>query len=105
MAEAEHPLRSAPTHRVTVDDVRQLMGASTPHFAMQLRNRIAKLIRDLPEGDAARELGMAEIARLERLGFTGEVRGTEPQDGEKTLRSVNDDAPTRRVPGQRHPLG
>ncbi len=25
-------------------------------------------------------------------------------DGERTLRSVNDDAPTRRVPGQRHPL-
>ena len=104
MAEAEHPLRTTPTHRVTVDDVRQLMGASTPHFAMHLRNRIAKLIRDLPEGDPARQLGMQEIARLERLGFTGEVRGTEPQDGERTLRSVNDDAPTRRVPGQRHPL-
>ncbi len=104
MAEAEHPRRTAPTHRVTVDDVRQLMGASTPHFALHLRNRIAKLIRGLPEGDPARELGVQEIARLERLGFTGEVRGTEPQDGEKTLRSVNDDAPTHRVPGQRHPL-
>ncbi len=105
MAEAEQPQRLRPEHRVTVDDIRQLMGASTPHFALQLRNRIAKLIRDLPEGDPARELGMGEIARLERLGFTGEVRGTEPQDGEKTLRSVNDDAPTRRVPGRRHPLG
>ena len=104
MAEAEQPQRLRPERSVSVEDVRQLMGASAPHFAMHLRNRIAKLIRDLPEGDPARELGMQEIARLERLGFTGEVRGTEPQDGERTLRSVNDDAPTRRVPGQRHPL-
>ncbi len=79
-------------------------GSPRISFAMHLRNRIAKLIRDLPEGDPARELGVWEIARLERLGFTGEVRGTEPQDGERPLRSVNDDAPTRRVPGQRHPL-
>ena len=41
MAEAEQPERLRPEHRVTVDDVRQLMGASTPHFALQLRNRIA----------------------------------------------------------------
>ena len=40
MAEAEKPDRLDPRHRVTVDDVRQLMGASTPHFALQLRNRI-----------------------------------------------------------------
>lgn len=94
-------MRQDPGHRVTVDDVRQLMGASTPHFAMQLRNRILKLIKGLPEGDPARTLGEQEVARLERLGFTGEVRGVEPQDGERTLRSVNDDAPVRRVPGIR----
>jgi hypothetical protein len=104
VAEAEQPQRLSAQHRVTVDDVRQLMGASTPHFAMQLRNRIAKLIRGLPEDDPAKALGRLEIARLERLGFTGEIRGTVEQDGEKTLRSVNEDAPTRRVPGQRHPL-
>ena len=44
------------------------MGASTPHFALQLRNRIRKLIAGLPEGDPARRLGEQEIARLERLG-------------------------------------
>ncbi len=104
MAEAEKPQRLRPDHRVTVDDVRQLMGASTPHFALQLRNRIRKLIAPLPPEDPARLEGEREIARLERLGFTGEVRGTEPQDGERPLRSVNDDAATRRVPGQRHPL-
>src|SRR4051794_33219955 len=104
MAEAEQPARAHPDHQVTVDDVRQLMGASTPHFALQLRNRIAKLIRGLPDDDPARQLGLTEIARLERLGFTGELRGEYGQEGEKTLRSVNADAPTRRVDGERSPL-
>ena len=51
MAEAEQPGRLRPGHTVTVEDVRQLMGASTPHFALQLRNRIRKLIAPLPPGD------------------------------------------------------
>jgi hypothetical protein len=105
MAEAEQPRRLNPDHTVTVDDVRQLMGASTPHFALQLRNRIAKLIRDLPENDPARQLGVQEIARLERLGFTGETRGEQGQDGEVALRSVGPDEAVRRVPGARSPLG
>jgi hypothetical protein len=105
MAEAELPQRLTAEHRVTVDDVRQLMGASTPHFALQLRNRIAKLIRDLPDDDPAKQLGRAEIARLERLAFTGEVRGEQGQEGEEALRSINADAPVRRIPGTRPPLG
>ena len=105
MAEAEQPRRLAPEHRVTVEDVRQLMGASTPHFALQLRNRIAKLIRDLPANDPARQLGLQEIARLERLGFTGEIRGEQGHEVEDSLRSVNPEAAPRRVPGTRSPLG
>ena len=57
------------------------MGASTPHFALQLRNRIRKLIRGLPPEDPARLLGEQEIARLERIAFTGETRGEQAQDG------------------------
>ena len=45
MSQAEHPDRLKADHTVTVEDVRQLMGASTPHFALQLRERIRKLIR------------------------------------------------------------
>jgi hypothetical protein len=105
MAEAEQPRRLAPDHKVTVEDVRQLMGASTPHFALQLRNRIAKLVRDLPDDDPARLLGLQEIARLERLGFTGEIRVEQGQDGELPLRSVVEDAPVRHIPGARSPLG
>ncbi len=73
MSEAEDPARLA-SHDVTVEDVRQLMGASTPHFALQLRNRIAKLIRDLPPDHPARIEGEREIERLTKLGYTGETR-------------------------------
>jgi hypothetical protein len=73
VSEAEDPARLA-SHDVTIEDVRQLMGASTPHFALQLRNRIAKLIRDLPPDHPARIEGEREIERLTKLGYTGETR-------------------------------
>jgi hypothetical protein len=88
MSEAENPERRRPGHHVTVEDVRQLMGAPTPHFALQVRNRIAKLIRALPPDDPARLEGEREIARLTRLGYSGEVRGTPPQDGQRPLPSL-----------------
>jgi hypothetical protein len=99
MAEAEQPERLRPDRPVTVDDVRQLMGSSTPHFALQIRQRIERLIADLPQNDPARLLGEQEIARLERLAFTGEVRGEGYQDGQRPLPSVNDHEQPRRVPG------
>ena len=92
MSEAETPIRKAPDHEVTVDDVRQLMGASTPHFALQIRNRIARLVRHLPEDHPARLEGEREIARLERLGFGGEFRGLRHEDGLVPLPSLDDDA-------------
>jgi hypothetical protein len=58
----------------TVEDVQQLMGASTPHFALQIRNRIQSLISGLPEGHEARLLGQREIARLNQLARDGEER-------------------------------
>ena len=88
MSQAEHPDRQRPDHEVTLDDVRQLMGASTPHFALQLRNRIAKLIRGLPADHPARCEGEREIARLTRLGLEGEVRGHAADPGMRTLASV-----------------
>ena len=88
MSEAEHPIRRSADHEVTLDDVRQLMGASTPHFALQIRNRIARLIAGLPPGHPARVEGEREIARLTRLGYTGEVRGVEAEEGLPPLPSV-----------------
>ena len=99
MAQAEQPERLRADHQVTVDDVRQLMGASTPHFALQLRNRIRTLLRGLPPEDPARLLGEQEIARLEQLGFTGELRGEPAQDGQRALPSLGDDELPRYVEG------
>ena len=89
MSEAEQPERRAAGQDVTVEDVRALMGASTPHFALQLRNRIARMIRGLPEDHPARIEGEREIARLTRLGFSGEVRGHGAEDGIRPLPSVD----------------
>jgi hypothetical protein len=59
----------------TVDDVRQLMGASTPHFALQLRNRLRTLIAGLPADHAARVEGEREIERLDQIALGSERRG------------------------------
>jgi hypothetical protein len=74
---------------VTVDDVRQLMGASTPHFALQLRERIRNLIKTLPPDHPARIEGEREIVRLNRIAFAGEVRGHEAEPGLTPLPSLS----------------
>ena len=91
MSQAEHPARLQPARTVTVEDVRQLMGASTPHFALQLRARIRRLIAGLPADHPARVEGEREIARLEGIAFDGEVRGEPAEPGMRTLASVADD--------------
>jgi hypothetical protein len=91
MSQAENPNRllRERSGEVSVEDVRELMGASTPHFALQLRNRIARLIAGLPDGHPARVEGEREIARLERLGLTGETRGEGGNEGERPLPSLS----------------
>ena len=87
VSEAESPARSAPEHRASVEDVRELMGASTPHFALQLRTRIARLIAGLPADHPARVLGEQEIRRLQELALHGELRADD-EDGLRTLPSL-----------------
>lgn len=84
MSEYERPDRSA--REPTVEDVRQLMGASTPHFALQLRNRIRTLVTGLPEDHPARIEGDREIARLDQIALGSERRGP-IQTGEQGLAS------------------
>ncbi len=95
MAEAEQPERG--DREVTVDDIRQISASATPHFALQIRNRIQKLIRGLGADDPVRLYALQEIARLESLGFTGEVRGTPEQDGMRSLPSVSEHEQPRRI--------
>ena len=79
MSEAESPSRIDPTHTVGVDDIRALAGPVTPHFALQVRNRIHRLIGTLPPDDPVRLEGERQIARLEELSrFSGDPRGTGP---------------------------
>ncbi len=91
MSQAEDPvlLSRERSHEVSVEDVRRLMGASTPHFALQLRNRIARLIAELPPEHPARLEGEREIARLESLGLNGENRGEAADTGERPMPSLS----------------
>jgi hypothetical protein len=94
LSQAENPrtVSKELAGEVTVEDVRKLMGASTPHFALQLRERIAKLIAGLAQEHPARVEGEREIARLERLGYAGEIRGQSGPPGELRLPSLDDTA-------------
>ncbi len=76
MSESEQSDRVSGERRVGVDDIRALAGPSTPHFALQIRNRVRRLIEGLPEGDPARVEGERQIARLESLArHSGDPRG------------------------------
>ena len=87
MSEYERPDRFA--REPTLEDVRQLMGASTPHFALQLRSRIQTLITGLPEDHPARVEGEREIARLDDVAKGSERRGNGGQ-GEPAMPSLRD---------------
>lgn len=65
------------------------MGASTPHFALQLRNRIQTLIAGLPADHPARIEGEREIARLQEVAEGSERRGERGQ-GEPAMPSLRD---------------
>ncbi|MCK9250222.1 MAG: hypothetical protein M0P31_14755 [Solirubrobacteraceae bacterium] len=88
MSEAESPARRRLGATVSVDDVRELTAAATPHFAQQLRNRVARLVAELPADDPVRRFAEAEITRLTALGRSGEVRGAAAQDGMPGLPST-----------------
>ena len=76
MSEVERADRLQPGRKVTVEDIRALAGPSTPHFALQIRNRIERLIEGLPEDDPVRAEGERQIARLEELAkHSGDPRG------------------------------
>jgi hypothetical protein len=71
MSDAENPLRRQPGHRPTVEDIEALVAAATPHFALQVRDRVGQLIEGLPADDPARLAG-------EQLALSGELRGHRP---------------------------
>jgi hypothetical protein len=77
MSESENPQLLGRAGEITAEDIRALAGASTPHFALQVRNRIQRLIAPLPPEHPARIEGERKIARLEELAeHSGDPRGT-----------------------------
>jgi hypothetical protein len=75
MSESERPDRLS-GREITVEDIRALAGPATPHFALQIRNRIERLIAPLPAGRPARIEGEREIRRLTELAMhSGDPRG------------------------------
>jgi hypothetical protein len=69
-------------HGPTKDDIDALVGPATPHFAYQLRARVAELIRDLPEDHPVRRYGEQQMELLDRLGHASsraEEGGREPR--------------------------
>jgi hypothetical protein len=77
MSESENPQLLDQAKEVTPEDIRALAGAVTPHFSLQVRNRIRRLIEPLPPGHPARVEGERKIARLEELS----QHSGEPRDG------------------------
>lgn len=79
MSEAERSDRLDPARQPTVEDIRSLAGPATPHFALQIRNRIERLISRLPDDDPARVEGTVQIRRLTELAdHSGDPRGPGP---------------------------
>jgi len=77
VSETERPDLLSPGREITAEDIRALAGASTPHFALQVRNRIRRLIGPLPPDHPARLTGERKIAELEDLAeHSGDPRGT-----------------------------
>ena len=75
MSEAENPQLLGQAKEVTPEDIRALAGPVTPHFALQVRNRIRRLVEGLPADHPARVEGERQIARLEELAKnSGEPR-------------------------------
>jgi hypothetical protein len=76
MSESENPELLGQAKEITAEDIRALSGPVTPHFSLQIRNRIRRLIEPLPAGHPARVEGERQIARLEALSqHSGEPRG------------------------------
>ena len=77
MSEAENPELLGNAHEVTAEEIRALAGPATPHFALQVRNRIRRLIEPLPPDHPARVEGERRIAELEELAeHSGDPRQT-----------------------------
>jgi hypothetical protein len=55
------------------DELAALVGAATPHFALQIRERVRDLMAVLPPDHPRQAELRAQVERLERMAFCGEM--------------------------------
>jgi hypothetical protein len=64
----------------TKEDVDALVGPATPHFAYQLRARIAELVHDVPDDDPVKRYAVEQMERLDRLGHASSKAEDSPRE-------------------------
>ena len=57
------------------DELRQVVGAATPHFAFQVRDRVLSYANALPPDHPRQAELRAYVEWLERIGYEGEDAG------------------------------
>jgi hypothetical protein len=63
----------------TLDDIDVLLGAATPHFAYQIRQRVELLIAELPSDHRVKAYAVERLAQLDQLGHaTSKAEGGDP---------------------------
>jgi hypothetical protein len=62
------------------DELAQLVGAATPHFAFQIRTRVAQYADALPPDHPRQPELRRHLERLDRLGYAGESAGVSAPD-------------------------
>ena len=67
----------------TKADIDALVGPETPHFAYQLRARVAELLAGLPADHSVRRYAEEQMELLDRLGHAS----TKAEDGGREPRS------------------
>jgi RecB family exonuclease len=66
-----------------IEQIDELVGPATPHFAYQIRARVRELIESLPDGHPARRYGEEKMELLDRLGHAS----SKADEGEREPRS------------------
>ncbi|MCC6831365.1 MAG: hypothetical protein IT200_08460 [Thermoleophilia bacterium] len=62
------------------DELAMLVGAATPHFAMQIHGRVASYARQLPASHPRQAELKRHLARLEEIAHHGEHGGQATPD-------------------------
>jgi hypothetical protein len=63
-----------------IEQIDELVGPATPHFAYQIRARVEELIKGLPPEHPARRHGEEKMALLDRLGHASSKAEEGPRE-------------------------